>query len=69
MNFKKWVKSIQTAGYNGPPTLHKYISKNLIDDGHFEVLNMSKSWSDQKLQHKTHIFMFPLFSILEEKIL
>ena len=23
MNFKKWVKSIQTAGYNGARTVHK----------------------------------------------
>ena len=24
MNFKKWVKSIQTAGYNGAGTVYKH---------------------------------------------
>ena len=38
--------------------LHKYISQNLDADGHFEVLNMSKSQLNQKLQHKTQIFIF-----------
>ena len=49
--------------------LQKYLSQNLIADGHFEVLNRSTSWLDQKLQHKTQIFLFLLFSTLEEKIL
>jgi hypothetical protein len=25
MNFKKWVKSIQTAGYNGARTVNKFL--------------------------------------------
>ena len=28
MNFKKWVKSIQTAGYNGARTVADFISLN-----------------------------------------
>ena len=47
--------------------LHKYILQNLDVDGHFEVLNVSKSQLDQKLQHKTQMFLFPFFSILGEK--
>ena len=27
MNFKKWVKSIQTAGYNGARTVIGYLNK------------------------------------------
>jgi hypothetical protein len=27
MNFKKWVKSIQTAGYNGAGTVNKLLQK------------------------------------------
>ena len=27
MNFKKWVKSIQTAGYNGARTVYEEILK------------------------------------------
>ena len=41
--------------------LHKYLSQNLGADGNFEVLNKSKYQLDQKLQHKTHIFLYPLF--------
>ena len=34
MNFKKWVKSIQTAGYNGARTVLKINGKiwNLLSD-------------------------------------
>ena len=35
--------------------------KNLGADGHFEVLNMSKSQFKQKLQHKTQIFLIQFF--------
>ena len=27
MNFKKWVKSMQTAGYNGARTVYIYLTK------------------------------------------
>ena len=42
----------------------KYINnfhKTLDADGHFEVLNMSKSQLNQKLQHKTQIFLIQFF--------
>ena len=32
--------------------LHENLSQNWDSDGHFEVLGASKSWLDQKLQHK-----------------
>jgi hypothetical protein len=38
--------------------LHRYLSQNLGADGHFEMLNKSKSQLDQKLQQKTQIFQF-----------
>ena len=38
--------------------MHKYISQNLGADGHFEVLNISKSQLNQNLQHKTQILIF-----------
>ena len=41
--------------------LHRYISQNLGADSHFEVLNKSKLQLGQKLQHKTLIFLSPLF--------
>ena len=47
----------------------KYLSQNLGADCHFVVLNLSKSELDRTLQHKSKTFLFPLFSILEEKIL
>ena len=31
MNFKKWVKSIQTAGYNGARTVITYLSNVYFD--------------------------------------
>ena len=31
MNFKKWVKSIQTVGYNGAHTVFEHVQK------HFEL--------------------------------
>ena len=49
--------------------LYNYLSQNLGADCHFVVLNLSKSELDQRLQHKFKTFLFPLFSILEEKIL
>ena len=49
--------------------LHGYLSQNLGFDVHFDVLNVSKFQSDQKIQHKKHFFGFHFFSILEEKIL
>ena len=49
--------------------LHEYLSQNLGFDVHFDVLNVSKFQSDQKIQHKKHFFGFHFFSILEEKIL
>ena len=49
--------------------LYNYLSQNLGADCHFVVLNLSKSELDQRLQHKSKTFLFPLFSILEEKIL
>ena len=37
MNFKKWVKSIQTAGYNGARTVkYKKIYKKAIIENNFE---------------------------------
>ena len=30
MNFKKWVKSVQTAGYNGARTVHGFVYKLMI---------------------------------------
>ena len=41
--------------------LHKYFLQNLSADGHFRVLNLFGYQLDQKLQHKTHIFLYPLF--------
>ena len=38
--------------------LHMYLSQNLDADGHFRVLNVSKSQLEQMLQHKTHFFPF-----------
>ena len=49
--------------------LCNYVSQNLGADCHFVALNLSKSELDQRLQHKFKTFLFPLFSILEEKIL
>jgi hypothetical protein len=40
---------------------HRYLSQTFGADGHFEVLNMSKSQLDKKLQHKTQIFLFQFF--------
>ena len=37
MNFKKWVKSIQTAGYNGGRTVSKLHSLDLTDNG-FQII-------------------------------
>ena len=31
MNFKKWVKSIQTAGYNGARTVLIYLALEIIE--------------------------------------
>ena len=36
-------------------------------DGHFEMHNMSKSQLDQKLQHKSQMFLKTVFFNLEEK--
>ena len=41
--------------------LHEYLSQNLVTGGHFEVLNLSKSQLDQKLQQKTEVLLFPFF--------
>ena len=49
--------------------LHKHLSQNLGADGHFELLNMSKSQLDQKLKAEMQIILFLHFSILEEKIM
>ena len=49
--------------------LCNYVSQNLGADSHFVALNLPKSELDQRLQHKFKTFLFPLFSILEEKIL
>ena len=47
---------------------HKNISRNFGADGHFEVLKMSKSQLDQKLQHKTQFFYFSfIFQFWKEK--
>ena len=35
MNFKKWVKSIQTAGYNGARTVNDYLQGMI--EGSIEV--------------------------------
>ena len=43
--------------------------KNLGSDGHFEVLKVSTSRLDQKLQHKTQNFLFPFFFNFGRKIL
>ena len=40
--------------------LHKYILQSFGTDGHFEVLNVSKSQLDQKLRHKTQFFSIPV---------
>ena len=47
MNFKNWVKSIQTAGYNGARTVlamlpEKYIKK-VARTGHYDLRRKSKS--------------------------
>ena len=47
--------------------LYNYLSQNLIADCHFVVLKLSKSEMDQRLQHKSKTFLFPLFLNLEEK--
>ena len=49
--------------------LYNYLSQNLGADCHFVVLKLSKSELDQRSQHKSKTFLFPLFSILEEKVL
>ena len=41
--------------------LHEYLSQNLVTGGHFEVLKLSKSQLDQKLQQKTEVLLFPFF--------
>ena len=41
--FKKWVKNIQTAGYNGARTVHENLSQKRSSDSHFEMLGVSKS--------------------------
>ena len=41
--------------------LHEDLSQNLVTGGHFEVLNLSKSQLDQKLQQKTEVLLFPIF--------
>ena len=41
--------------------LHWYLLQNWDSDSHFEVLNMSKYWFDQKLQQKTQKFSFLFF--------
>ena len=49
---------------------HKYISQKLASDSHFGGARpVYKSQLDHKLHHKTQFFLFPLFSIFEEKIL
>ena len=48
---------------------YRYLSKTFGADGHFEVLNMSKSLLDQRLKAKTQIILFLFFSILEKKIM
>ena len=40
MNFKKWVKSIQTAGYNGARTVH--ITFLLCSDGIPKVVSITE---------------------------
>ena len=47
--------------------LYNYLSQNLGADCHFVVLKLSKSELDQRLQHKSKTFLFPLFLNLEEK--
>ena len=43
MNFKKWVKSIQTAGYNGARTVYKYFkAENLNNFPSKSVNNLFK---------------------------
>ena len=38
MNFKKWVKSIQTAGYNGAHTVLVLINGEIIQRGNHQIL-------------------------------
>ena len=40
---------------------YRYLSQTFGADGHFEVLNMSKSQLDQKLKAKTQIILFLFF--------
>ena len=40
---------------------YRYLSQIFGADGHFEVLNMSKSQLDQKLKAKTQIILFLFF--------
>ena len=47
--------------------LHFYPSQNWGSDGHFEVLNKSESWLDQKLWHKSQFFWQLCPLILKEK--
>ena len=56
---------ISTSGH----FLLLHLSQNLDAYNYFEGLNVSKSKLDQKLKHKTQIFLFSFFSIFEEKIL
>ena len=44
----------------------RYLSQNSGFNGHFEGFNLSKSWLDQKLWHKTQLFLFLFFCKLHE---
>jgi hypothetical protein len=45
MNFKKWVKSIQTAAYNGARTVYKDIYKEKNKECLLDKLNIFSNFS------------------------
>ena len=49
--------------------LANYLSQNWASDNHFDVPNMPKSYLDQKLQHKTQFFSFPVLCHFVKEIL
>ena len=53
-----FLKKIRLRNGRLEPLLAIFL-KNWVSDGHFEVLNRSKSEFAQKLWHKTQIFPFP----------
>ena len=66
MNFKKWVKSIQTAGYNGARTVNKFLvwqknfgpAQNIL--GPVKGQGISKNKKQELISQTCTIFFFVL---------